>query len=230
MYTRNIRQWLNNLKEGDLILAKQVYEESFTQMKEATFYQLLARLCQNGVIGKIAKGLYYKFYKNDLEALPSEEQLISFFTNKNRNGMIVGAQMMKSLGILDGEHEMTEILTNAIEIKTRRCIANLVIRFVDVDFKNPKILNTIQALELIEILDDYDSINKNALKSFFEEFATNFDIQIYNKVLAAKNYKKRNIYGVKILLDYYNVPNQLNRSLNTASKYSLPKVFSEIFN
>ena len=120
MYTRDIKQWVYSLKEEELILAKQAYEKYFLDMKEATFYQLLARLNEEKFIGKIAKGLYFKPRKDNFEALPSIDKLIAFFTNKEKNGMIVGSKMFESYGILNQSEDIYQVFTNVIEIKTRR--------------------------------------------------------------------------------------------------------------
>lgn len=223
MYTRDIKQWIFSLKEEELILVKQAYEKNFTGMKEATFYQLLARLNEEKVIGKIAKGLYFKPKNNDVTVLPSFEKLLNFFTNKNKNGMIVGEKMLESYDIISTESNQYKIYTNVIEIKTKRFISNLVIENVDVDYKNEIVRKTIEVLELIEIIDNYPDANIDALERVLKEFSELFKEDILFKVLMAKTYKKRNIAALKIILDHYNVPNNLSRQLNTASKYSFPK-------
>mgnify|MGYP007030232643 CR=1 FL=1 len=114
MYTRDIKQWISTLHEEDLILAKKAYEKHFVDMKEATFYQLLARLNEEKYIGKIAKGLYYKPKKNDFDALPSQEKLLAFFTNKDKNGMIIGRKMLENKGVISDDVQVYDIITNTI--------------------------------------------------------------------------------------------------------------------
>ena len=46
MFTKNIRNWIDMLKDGELFFAKQTYADYFEDMQENTFYQLLARLCK----------------------------------------------------------------------------------------------------------------------------------------------------------------------------------------
>ena len=105
-------------------------------MKEATFYQLLARLNSEKYIAKIAKGLYYKPFKDDFDRLPSQEKLLNFFTNKNKNGMIVGTNMLFEKGIIAHNDNIYEIYTNLIEIKTTRYMSNLQIKNVNVEIIN----------------------------------------------------------------------------------------------
>lgn len=227
MFTRSIRQWLGSLKDGELILAKQTYEEHFSDMKEATFYQLLARLCVEKTIGKLAKGLYFKPYKGDLERKPTKEDLIAFFTNKHRNGMIVGEQLLNNKGIISTDCKVVNIYTNVLEIKTKRNICGLNIQNVEVDFKSPIILQTIEILEIIENIDDYTNVNLEVLENILHEYANHYDAAILSKVLIKKSYKKRVVNAVKAILEHYGVQNDLVRYLNSASKYDFPKAIAE---
>lgn len=227
MYTRSIRQWLGSLKDGELILAKQCYEEFFVDMKEATFYQLLARLCVEKTIAKLAKGLYYKPYKGDLDRTPDVDKLIAYFTNKHRNGIIVGEKMMNEKGIITTEHDTIHIYTNVLDIKTKRNICSLNIQSVEVDFKNPLIVQAIETLEIIENIDRFDTVNYEVLEEFLREFAMSYDAAILSKVLLKKSYKKRVVNAVKVILEHYGVQNDLARYLNSASIYSFPKAIAK---
>lgn len=222
MYTRDIKQWISTLHEEDLILAKKAYEKHFVDMKEATFYQLLARLNEEKYIGKIAKGLYYKPKKNDFDALPSQEKLLAFFTNKDKNGMIIGRKMLENKGIISDDVQVYDIITNTIEIKTKRFIANLVVENVDVDFKNVNVRKSIELLELIELIDSCENVNNEAVKNMVNDFISTYSDDDFFKALNAKGYKKRNVAAIKVILDHNGVANALARQLNTASKYAFP--------
>lgn len=227
MFTRDIKQWISTLHEEDLILAKKAYEKYFVDMKEATFYQLLARLNEEKYIGKIAKGLYYKPKKNDFDALPSQEKLLSFFTNKDKNGMIIGRKMLENNGVISDNIQIYDVITNTIEIKTKRYIANLVVENFDVDFKNIKVRKSIEILELIELIDSCENINTEAVKNMINDFIEIYSDDDFFKALNAKGYKKRNVAAVKVILDHYGVNNSLARQLNTASKYAFPEKLKE---
>ena len=222
MFTRDIKQWILSLKEGEIILAKSAYTENFSDMKEATFYQLLDRLNQEKYIAKISKGLYYKPFKEDFNKLPSQDKLLNFFTNKNKNGLIIGANMLYKYNIIDTKSDIYEIYTNLIEIKTVRYMSNLAIQYVNVDYKNQLITSTIEILEVIEIIDSYKNINYQALNEFLKLYSTNFDEDILYKVIQSHSYKKRNIYTLMNILNHFNVSNNLSRLLNSASKYNFP--------
>lgn len=227
MFTRDIKQWISTLHEEDLILAKKAYEKYFVDMKEATFYQLLARLNEEKYIGKIAKGLYYKPKKNDFDALPSQEKLLSFFTNKDKNGMIIGRKMLENNGVISDNIQTYDVITNTIEIKTKRYIANLVVENFDADFKNIKVRKSIEILELIELIDSCENINTEAVKNMINDFIEIYSDDDFFKALNAKGYKKRNVAAVKVILDHYGVNNSLARQLNTASKYAFPEKLKE---
>ncbi len=221
MYTRDIKHWVVSLKEEEIFLAKEAYLKYFTNVKEATFYQLLARLNNEKYIGKIAKGLYFKPNLDNFDKLPSDEKLLNFFINKNKSGMIVGDKMLKSFNIISEINDTYEIYTNAIEIKTVRNMSNIKIQYLNVDFKDEKIRNIIELLETIEIIDSYDPINLENLYEFLKIHAKNYDEDALFSVLDSRNYKKRNLATLKEVLDYFKVSNNLSRVLNTASRYMI---------
>ncbi len=219
MYTRDIKHWIVSLKEEEIFLAKEAYLKYFSNVKEATFYQLLARLNNEKYLGKIAKGLYYKPNLDDFDKLPSDEKLLNFFINKNKSGMIIGEKMLESYDIVDNTSNIYEIYTNAIEIKTVRNMSNLRIQYLNVDFKDDGIRYIVELLETIENIDSYDNVNHEKLYEFLKSHAKNYNEDDLFIVLNVKNYKKRNLATLKEILDYFNVKNNLERILNTASRY-----------
>lgn len=227
MFTKDIKQWILSLKEGEIILAKTAYLENFSNMKEATFYQLLARLNQEKYLAKISKGLYYKPFKDDFTKLPGEDKLLNFFTNKNKNGLIIGANMLYKYNIIPNISDKYEIYTNLIEIKTTRFMSNLAIKFLNVDFKNVCISKSIEILELIEIIDDFSNVNLEALYEYLSLFVSIYNEDVIYKILENHNYKKRNIYTLMIILKEFNIDNNLSRLLNSASKYNFPNTIKK---
>lgn len=227
MYTRDIKHWIVSLKDEEIFLAKEAYIKYFSDIKEATFYQLLARLNNEEYIGKIAKGLYYKPNVDDYKKLPSDEKLLNFFTNKNKAGMIVGEKMFRAYNIISEDNKIYDVYTNLLEIKTMRKMSNLRIQNINVDFKDEGIRNIIELLELIEQIDNYENVNFEALYDFLKTHAKNYNEDDLFIVLTKKNYKKRNIATLKQILDYFNVDNSLGRVLNTASRYQTSKNITE---
>ena len=230
MFTRNLRSWVKMLKEGEMFFAKEAYSEYFQDMDETTFYQLLARLHKNKLIGKLDKGLYYRPYSNDPALEPSEDDIISFFTNNNKNGLIVGAHMLVDLGIIKFTDEPYEIYTNTLEIKSVRKIRNISLRTINIDFKNENNQRNIKMLELIENIDKYENINYDQLYNFILLYAHNFDQESLMNILYQKSYKKRNIAIIYDILEHFHIPNTLMRLLNKASRYEKSKYIEEILN
>lgn len=223
MYTKDLRSWVKSLKEHDLILSKKVYEENFQEIKEATFYQLLARLCDEGYVGKISKGFYYKPKKKNYKELPKTEAILDFLTAKKKKGMIVGGKLFNDLGLISTEVENIDLYTSLLEIKTYRQIRNITIRQIDVDFRQTKIRKAITAFEIAEHIDEYQDVDQNKMKEFFVSFAETYDDETIGELLNKKSYKKRNIATIKIILDSFGIENNLHSYLNSASKYAFPK-------
>jgi len=228
MYTKELKLWISKLKKHEIFLAKDTYFAYFTDVKEPTFYQLIARLCDKGYIGKISKGLYYKPSIKDPSEEPPIESILEFLTNKGKSGMIAGIAMLNARGYVNDVPQDILIYSSLFDIKTSRVIKNLKVKEVRIDYKNDLIKETVCMLEMLENISLCSDINEDALYNFMKRFSENYDQKILTKVLTNKSYKKRVIYGLKIVLDYFGVDNYLNRYLNTASIYAFPKSLDNI--
>ena len=228
MFTENLRSWVKMLKEGEMFFAKEAYQEYFQDMDETTFYQLLARLYKNKLIGKLDKGLYFRPYSSDPSLEPSHQDIISFFTNNNKNGMLVGASMLKRLGIIEEEDLNLTIYTNVLEIKSVRKIKGITLKTVNIDFRSIDNVRSLEMLELVEIIDSYSNINYDKLYNFLVLFAHSYNQEALVNVLHAKSFKKRNIAVIYDILEHFNIPNTLTKLLNKASRYEKCEAIEKI--
>lgn len=223
MFTKNIRNWIDMLKDGELFFAKQTYADYFEDMQENTFYQLLARLCKEQTIKNVSKGLYYKPYTNDFERTPSEKDIVDFLTNKGRNGCEVGGNRYANYGIVNGSVNFHYVFTNILPIKSIRKINDLSIFYLDVDYRNDSYQNTLECLELIEHIDECETVNYNNLYNYFSNFASKFNQAALLKVILLRGYKKRVLAAVLLILEKFGVSSTIYKMLNRASKYYIPK-------
>lgn len=222
MYTKNIRNWVDMLKDGELFFAKQTYVDYFADMQENTFYQLLARLSNEGTIKNLSKGLYYKPYANDSSKEPNKENIIEFLTNKGRNGCVTGGSFYKEKGIINYDVDFEYVFTNLLDIKSVRKIGGMSVFNLDVDFRNEMYLNIIECLELIEHIDSFTNVDYEALYRYLRSFASRFSQSALLKVISLRKYKKRVIAAIVMILTKFNVINTLQKLLNKASKYEIP--------
>lgn len=88
--------------------------------------------------------------------------------------MIIGRKMLENKGIISDDVQVYDIITNTIEIKTKRYIANLVVENVDVDFKNVNVRKSIELLELIELIDSCENVNNEAVKNMVNDFISTY--------------------------------------------------------
>lgn len=222
MFTKNIRNWILMLKEGELFFAKQTYADYFEDMQENTFYQLLARLCKEKAIKSVSKGLYYKPYHDDFLRTPSLKDIVDFLTNKGRNGCEVGGSTYKNFGIIDYDVDFHYVFTNMIQIKSLRKIEELSIFYLDVDYKNESYLTTLECLELIEHINTFTDVNYDSLYSYFSFFASKFNQTTLLKIIFLRGYKKRVLAALSLILERFGVTNTIHKLLNRASKYQIP--------
>ncbi len=227
MYTKNIRNWVEMLKDGELFFAKQTYADYFADMQENTFYQLLARLCNEGTIQNLSKGLYFKPYSNDHERKPSKQAILDFLTNRGRNGCKTGADFYKNKGIIDYDVDYEYVFTNLLEIKSVRKIDGMSIYNLEVDFRNESYVNIIEFLELVEHIESFNNVNYEALHNYLRSFASRFSQSALLKVISLRKYKKRVIAALVLVLTKFNVINTLQKLLNKASKYEIPEAIQK---
>ncbi len=228
MYTFEIKQWIFSLKEEEIILASKVYKERFSYMKETTFHQLLARLNDENYIGKISKGVYFKPREKEPYKLPSHENLINFFTGKDKNGMIVGQKMLSKYNIIFNTNNKYRLFTNLIEIKTTRKISNIEVEYLNVDFKNLSVRKIIELLELVNTIEDEKAYSLEAMKEMIENSIYYYDEAAMKKIIETKRYMKRDYKALSLLLKHYNVGNSIDSYLNKNSVYKIPNAILRI--
>ena len=112
-YTKTIRNYINDNKGGFFEIT---YEHSkyFQIIPAKTLMKVLNRLEEDGLLLKVAKGLY--FINDGTEY--SEEKLISYYGESNR-GIVIGYPLYNKLEISNHKDNETIIYTNELGIKSK---------------------------------------------------------------------------------------------------------------
>ena len=84
--------------ENELIFASRVYQEKLSnEMNEAAYYQMLSRMCKDGSITRITKGIYCRPKFSKFGTIPpSESEIVRSFT-ENGQGVVVGYSLYNAL-------------------------------------------------------------------------------------------------------------------------------------
>lgn len=214
---------LEKFKENELIFASKLYREELAEnMSEEAYYKTLERMCKAGKLVKIAKGTYHlpKIGKYGVVP-PSEKEIVQEFTS-NDMGTIVGYYLYNALGLTTQISKNINVMSAKTEsaIKT---IRNVVVHYNSIKYTQA-VTSMIHALDVLENFNKIQDLNYKAFLTYISNFARNYKEENFEYVIANINYKKSTIAFLKEVLEYYNVPNNLNKYLSSLSEYKHPKM------
>ena len=218
-----IRNALNQYQKNELIFASKLYRERmFEYISEAAYYKMLERMCKSGELAKAAKGIYYipNITKYGIVP-PSEKQIIEAFT-KNETGTVIGYNMYNTLNLTTQVSKTVKVLSSALEGHSKT-VRNVVIKQVPLVYSK-EVKNMIQGLEVLQNFYEIQDINYEVFIDFVQQFAENFQQEVFETVIAKTSYKKVTISFVEEILGYYGVPNRLRKYLSALSEYRHPSM------
>ena len=147
-YTKTIRQFCKQNK-GELFDAGKMAEDYFSMIPYKTLLKILNRLQAEGLLTPFSKGVYQIISDNQMD---QGEAIKNTYLYHGR-GMYAGYQMYNELGITSYNDSFIEIYTNKIYSK-HKTIGNYKLTRVDVVYFDRVIQHIIQALELIENINN----------------------------------------------------------------------------
>ena len=210
-------------KPNDLIFASKLFiKELEGNVSEAAYYKTLERMCKSGKLVKAAKGTYYIPKTSRFGTIPlSEEEIISTFT-KEESGTIVGYSLYNQLGITTQISKTTEVLSSALDSQTKT-IRNVVVYYLPLKFTEA-VKQTVQALDVLQNIEQLQEINYHALVSYTKSIAENYDQTVFEEVIAKRKYPKATIAFLQSILNYYGKENRLSKYLSSLSSYKYPRM------
>lgn len=223
-YRDKIIKYFEELPQGSVVSANQLYEKEFSKMTEAAFFKAMERLAKDGVLKRVGKGLYAA---DDIgckasDARNAEVMLNYFFGENNDNGMYIGQRLYVKYGLTDIASDEIMLYSNIITKDTCN-VGNIHVKRVDVEltYENTKI---IEALEIMQNFDGIEGLNKARFARFAKQFGKIYNDEAAVYVITNMKYKKSTIAFMKKVLDMYKVPNSLQQFLSYSSKYKVPPV------
>lgn len=218
-----ISQTIMQYPENQLIFASKLYEELLCEeVSESAYYKTLERLCKAGNLCKIGKGTYYRPKVSKYGVIPpSQSEIISAFTGFEQ-GTVVGYHLYNNLKLTTQVAKTIEVLSSAIEQKTKS-ISNVILRYCDLTYTED-VKNMIHMMEVLQNFYEIQDLNYSQFIRVCEHFSCVYRDDVFEKVYKEMRYQKKTISFLRNVLDYYHVPNQLNRYLSSLSIYKHPKM------
>lgn len=218
-----IRKALARYKENELIFANKLYrEELFQYLHEAAYYKMLERMCKNGELAKVAKGIYYIPLVSKYGVVPlSEKQIIEAYT-KNHSGVVIGYAMYNHLKLTTQVPKTINVVSSALEGASKK-VRNVTIKQVDIEY-SVDIENMICGLEVLQNFYEIEDVDYVEFVNYSRKLALSFHEKIFETVISKMKYKKSTISFLREILNYYGVPNNLEKHLSSLSEYKHPKM------
>lgn len=218
-----VRNALDGFKPNELIVASKLYKDELSdQISEAAYYKTLQRMCESGELVNIAKGMYYlpKVSKYGIVP-PSDKEIVTAFT-ENETGTIIGYTLYNALNLTTQIPKTITVLSSKLE-GLKKTIGNIVVHKVPLQFSK-KTTSMVQGLEVLQNFNSIQDLNNSAFLKFTQELATSYEPETFDNVVNTRTYKKSTISFFREILDYYNVPNNLNKYLSALSEYKHPRM------
>ena len=202
----------NNVPSGTLIMTGKLYRDKYSSvMSEVAFAQAVSRLCRSGKITRISKGIYCYPKKTSFgTVLPSDRDIVRIFT-MDSYGVVVGYDLYNELGITTQVSKKKLVYSSMSEEQLKQ-IGNVVVHKYDLEY-TPEIKTIIKMMEVLHHYRDIQDINGSMMIHALERLVSEYSDEAFDVVQKEIGYPKWVIAFLREVLNYYHIPNNLNRYL-----------------
>ncbi len=221
-YAKYIETKIEQEPKNKLLEANTLYLKSFGTVPEMTYYKTLERMCKQGTLVHLTKGLYYRPKESRFGTIPiSEKEIVSHYT-KGGKGIVIGYRLYNQKGLTTQISNRVEVLSSALSEQKKNinnvCVTNSGITL------SPKTIPVIETLEILQNYKSIEDINKSAFATYMEDFASTYSDKAAVFVLKNRKYKKSTIAFLERFLNFFKVENTLNQFLSALSSYAIPEM------
>lgn len=212
---------IEKMPEQKLFIASKLYREKLSEkMKEPAYYKTLERMCEDGQLSKLSKGVYCKPKTSKYGLiLPSEKDVVQAFT-ENDSGAVVGYALYNSLYLTTQIPKSIEVYTSSVDSQTRS-IGNVYLKKYNLKYSE-NVKNAISFLEVLKHYNEIQDLNHSRFILFCKEYSKEYHEPAMEYVIDNINYSKRTISFAQEVLNHFGVKNGLGKYLSRLSKYEHP--------
>lgn len=223
--TEKVKRLIDKIPEKKLFFASDLYKKNYNlnqDISEPNFYKILERLVENKSLSRVSKGIYTRPKETKYGLLlPTSSDIVEQFIEKE-NGMLVGYHLYNQLKLTTQISKKYHIFTKNAYQKTT--IQEIFLKEYKLKYTKP-IKEMISMLEVLSNIDGIQDLNETQFIHYCRDFSINlYDDDILKEVLKEIKYKKKTLYFLKVILDYYHIENTIYNYLSKLSKYKIPEV------
>ncbi|MCF0135575.1 MAG: hypothetical protein HUJ69_04045 [Lachnospiraceae bacterium] len=221
-YIKQIESIIEQEPENELLEASVLYRQELSTIPEASYYKTLGRMCKQGKLVHLSKGLYYRPMISRYGTVPiSDAEIIRHYTQEG-TGIVIGYPLYNRIGLTTQISKRVEVLSSNLTEQTKN-VGNICVSSCFLEF-NDESTPIIESLEVLQNYSKIEDINKEALAAYMTRFAKLYSDKTAVQVLQTRKYKKSTIAFLERFLNYHGIENTLNQFLSALSSYSLPEM------
>ena len=220
---KQIEAILSEYPENALFFASRVYQEKFSdKMNEAAYYQMLSRMCKDGSIMRIAKGVYCRPKISKFGTIPPSESVIVRSFTENGQGVVVGYSLYNALKLTTQVPKRIFAYSSLLKEQHRQ-IGNVVLYQSSMKFY-PDVCAVVRMLDILQHYGEIQELEQEQFLKVCSEFAGQYNDSTTNYVLTNMHYPKHTVAFLRDVLDYHGRSHTLNRNLSSLSDYKIPRM------
>lgn len=218
-----IESLLLEYPENALIFASRIYQEKLSEeMTEAAYYQMLSRMCKDGAIARIAKGVYCRPKVSKFGTVPpSEKEIIRSFTG-NERGVVVGYSLYNELKLTTQVPKRVFAYSSLLEEQHRQ-IGNVVLNQCNMKFDS-EVRSVVRMMDVLQHYGEIQELEQTQFLKVCSAFAEQYSDSATNYVLNNLHYPKWAIAFLREVLNYHGKSHTLDRNLSSLSDYKIPRM------
>ena len=183
-FTKTIREYCLQNKGGIFDISRE-FEDHFSACNKKTFYKILNRLEEEGVLIRKSQGIY-TIVDDPNDRTGSGDRIIDWYT-RDGHGVVVGYTYYNKMGISPHKDDKIVIYTNRIHKNTQNVGKHHLVH-LDVSNFNKFTSNVILALELIKHKASIIDLDITKWDSVLNSLLMDFSGFFYEDVIMAKDY------------------------------------------
>lgn len=219
--TSKIKNQILDLPQGTKINASDFYIKHFNDFNEASYFKVLERLTESGLLAKAGKGLYFvPTYSKYGPLAPSEDDIIRAFIPSDESGCEIGYGLYNRLRLTTQVPNKRFFLSSTID-KRQRKVGNVMFYKAGIEFTE----QNVKMIEMLDVLQHYEEIQDLDTASFWryaETISKIYRDDVFSDVSEKVNYKKSTMAFLKEILDHFKVKNDVCKKLSSLSEYHIP--------
>jgi len=201
-YTKTIRNYLKEKDDGIFDFGYE-YKERFYMMPFNTYFVVIKRLEDEGLLIPLDKGTY-----KIVSATNDEEDVIADYYAAESHGMVLGYKLFNKMGISTKETPNYEILSNRISTTTKH-IKEVKITRYDCFYFDDVTKSIITVLEILKygFMEIEDYCPESQLLVICDSLCKKYEDETFKEVISKTHYTLKVLREYARLLNIYKVKN-----------------------